>query len=189
MKTRTIVLLFAAICSSCKQSVPVATELPTFSGVSFSVGNQYNIQHMQGSIPGGVADWYQITTIVSDTIIGQERFYLFSSGELLRSAVDSVVRWDGASQVCWYRFNVESGHMVLFQNYQLTVSSVSVDSVFGEQQKVIEVSNSATAVDTVLFAKYSTKFGVLLVQKTLSSKIWRTSLTGAKLDTTSYGFM
>jgi len=189
MKSTTSLILFATMCVCCDSKLPVESEPESFSGVAFSVGNEYNIRHMVGSIPGAVADWYDITSIVRDTVLEQQTFYLFSSGEILRSTPDSVIWWNGTHQACWYRFNVAPGMMVPFQSYQLVVLSVSVDSVFGEPQKIIDLSNSATAVDTVIVARYSTKFGMLFVYKTLSPKIWRTSLAGAKLDTTSYGFM
>jgi hypothetical protein len=156
--------------------------------VSISVGNQYHIYYVEGS---GIVvfDWYQTSSVLRDTTIAGNKYYVISSGEIIRSTASSVIQWSGSSENILYRFDVKIGDSTSYQGRQLKIESISSDTVFIGTQTIIEASNSSSNPDTTFIIRYATKFGLLYTRKSISNKSWVTSLAGAKIDTTKYGFM
>jgi hypothetical protein len=134
-----------------------------------------------------VFDWYTGQTIVRDTLIDGKTFYVFSTGEILRSSDVAVLRWNGSSESILYAFDVSKGDTTWAYGLKSLVVDVYTDTVFHSPQTVVEISNGAISADTVFSARYSKKFGLLFTQKWYLNRIWRLSLAGALIDSVTYG--
>jgi hypothetical protein len=156
--------------------------------VSIAVGNQYNTHYI--SISGiAVFDWGEHTSVLRDTTISGNKYFVFSSGEIVRSTATSVVQWNGSSEITLYRFNVKVGDSISYQGHQLMITSITTDTVFVGTQTIVEASNVGSTTDTTLTITFAKKFGLLTTRKSLPNKAWNTVLMGAKVDTTQYGYL
>ncbi len=156
--------------------------------VNISVGNQYMFHYIEGS--GTVVfDWYQTSSVLRDTTIAGTKYYVISSGEIIRSTASSVIQWSGSSENILYRFDVKIGDSISYQGRQLKIESISTDTVFVGTQTIIHASNADSTPDTTVAITFATKFGMLSTRKSVPNKSWTTALAGAKIDTTKYGFI
>ena len=191
MKSQLLFLIFAGVgIVSCSKNSIVEPPTNTDSQpvVSFAAGNQYYIHYVnaQGIM---LVDWYQWLSILRDTTIQGNKFYVFSTGEILRSTNIAVTRWTGSLESVWYPFNVKTGDTAWVAGYKTLISDVYTDSIFSEPQKIVEVTNAGFTADTVFRGRYCTKFGLLFTQKSFSSQSWQTGLAGAKMDSIFYGYL
>ena len=192
MNTKTIffTLLLVSLISCKKDSTNAIIDPPIVPNdppvVSIAVGNEYNTHYV--NISGiAVYDWGEHSAVLRDTTIGGNKYFVFSSGEIVRSTAASVVLWNGSSEVSLYRFNVTVGDSISYQGRQLKITSITTDTVFAGTQTIVEASNLGTTSDTTVIITFAKKFGLLSTRKSLPGKAWNTSLMGAKLDTTKYG--
>jgi hypothetical protein len=189
-KTIFFTLLLVTLVSCKKDSTNAIVDPPVVPNdppvVSIAVGNIYNIWYV--NISGIIAiDWGQHTSVLRDTTIGGNKYFVFSSGEIIRSTATSVVQWNGSSEITLYRFNVKVGDSISYQGHQLKITSITIDTVFVGTQTIVEASNVGTTSDTTMTITFAKKFGLLTTRKSLPNKAWNISLIGAKLDTTKYG--
>ena len=193
MNTKIILHCFLLLSlASCKKDStvdPGDSPLPNNTPiVSISVGNEYNIWY--GELTGiAYVDWGHRTSVLRDTTVNGNKYFVLSSGELLRSTTTSVVELIGSAEVVLYRFNVVVGDSISYQGRQLKITSITTDTVFVSTQKIIEASNVSSTPDTTVLIRFATKFGMLYTRKSAPSRMSTTSLIGAKIDTIKYGNM
>jgi len=156
--------------------------------VYLAVGNQYNWDYAH--VHSGIRiDYEQADTISRDSIINGNRYFKFSTGELIRASGDTVFAYKDAAQIIYYRMNVSVGQTVEFLGYLLAVIDVEIDTVFQHPQRVIYVSNEASPPDTLIHGSYTAIFGVLSYGKQYGTSSVGQDLVGARLDTVTYGMM
>ena len=170
---------------SCRHSITDPENSNNNSIVNFTVGNQYYYRYMNhvGNISGGPLT----KTILRDTNIISNHYYVFSSGEILHSSETSVVQWNGSSSNILYKYDVQVGDTLIYQGRTLSVTSVKDDSVFLDLEKIVTASNVNITSDTIITISYASKYGLLNVYKTFSNSSWSTWLNGAKINGVSCG--
>ncbi len=187
-----IITLLSIVLISCKED---STVEPTKDAVvdntpivNLSIGNKYYVSYndFTGSV---VYSWGQAKSILRDTTIMNNKYYVFSTGEILRSSSNFLLQWNGSSEMVLYRYDVKVGDSISYQGRQLKILSVSTDTVFVGTQKIIDASNAGFTADTTFSISYATKFGLVSSRKSISTKSWNSTLAGAKIDTTNYGYM
>lgn len=156
--------------------------------VSLSIGNKYYFSY--NNFTGAVVySWGQTKTIIRDTTITGNKYYILSSGEIFRSSSTALLQRNGNSDIVLYRYDVSVGDSIIYKGRQLKVLTISTDTVFVGTQKIIEASNAGGNADTTFVIVYATKFGLISSRESITNKSWNSSLSGAKIDTTSYGFI
>jgi hypothetical protein len=187
-----LVVVLAMVVVSCKKDSTVEPTKEVVADntqiVSLSIGNKYYVANSEftGSV---VYSWGQTKSILRDTTIMNNKYYLFSSGEILRSSSYSLLQWNGSSETILYRYDVKVGDSITYQGRQLKIISISTDTVFVGTQKIFDASNVGLTVDTTVSLTYASKFGLISSRKSISNKSWNSTLAGAKIDTTTYGFI
>ena len=174
--------LFISDCN--KESTTEPTD--ALPAIDLLVGNQYLFNY--GEFSGIVYfDWFMTTHILRDTIIEENKYFIFSSGEIARTTSTTVFLWNGYTDIIWYRFDVELGDDIIYFGKQLKVTSITTDAVFVGTQKIISASNADFTPDTTITIRYATKFGILSTSKMISDKRWGSRLEGAKINSIKYG--
>ena len=140
--------------------------------------------------------WYTVGTIgvdggeskeiLADTTIGQQRYWVFSSGEILRTSPTIVYRWRGSADALYYRFDVHVGDTTVFDSHQVRVVSIAESTLFGGTRTVIAVSNSALPHDTIYEATFTRKYGVLHTMKSFGDQTWSKNLQAVSFDSIIY---
>jgi hypothetical protein len=184
-----VLLVLPALFGSCKRS-STTEPMPngvTSTGVRFAVGNQYYWQHMNIS-SGILTDSFHKEFVTNDSTIANTRYFVLTTGEVLSSSDDTVYSYHDGSQSIYYRFDVAIGQSVQFLGYVLPVTSVEFDSVFGQLQKQIMVSNESLSPDTVVSGIYATEFGLIVFSKKYGTHESRQVLMGARIDNVDFGW-
>ena len=190
MKTNIFILItLSVLLISCKEDStvePTKQVVDNTQIVSLSIGNKYNMTYSDFT-GSAVFSQFQTKSILRDTTISGNKYFIYSSGEIIRSTSSLVLQWEGSAEKTLYRFDVKVGDSISYQGRQLKVISVSTDTVFVGTQKIIDASNAGLTSDTTLSLTYATKFGMLSSRKSFSTKSWNSALAGAKIDSIKYG--
>lgn len=154
--------------------------------ISLSIGNKYlyHVYSLSGQI---FADLYSHKEIIADTIILGRRYFNFNNEELLRLEGKKVLVFSDNGDIVKYDFEVETGDTVDFQGDNLIVSEVSQEPILGETQKVFRLTNVDFIPDTVISVSYSTKFGLISINRRYSNHSSGKRLVGAIISSQKYG--
>jgi hypothetical protein len=170
--------------SSSWQPAPPVPVGPT--PVHLAVGNAYNWRITKIGF-GTFFFSDEISTILDDSTINGFTYYRLNSGELLRSATDTVFVQNHGLISVYYRLNVHVGDVVPFTGHLVRVSAVDTQEVLGSRQTVITVLNDSDTTTNLVTARYASQFGIIRIETRDSLFVVTKSLQGARLGTTSYG--
>jgi hypothetical protein len=184
MKPKTsLLIIISFILFSCNKSTVEPSNALEKPAVNLSIGNQYKTHHFEreGNIFG---DWSDSKSILRDTTINGNKYFILSSGEILRSTSTAVIQWDNISEKVLYRFDVMPLDYVMYNGKLFIVDNIREGLVLGDMQKIIQISCNLS--DSTIIVQYATKFGIF--DSACTSKIIKhIYLEGAKIDTTVYG--
>ncbi len=190
-----LIILVAVLLQSCDETTFVGPGGPTplppdtsFAGVDFSVGNKYHWRYTRFYSTGTFFQWDDSLFITGETTIGGERYFVFSTGEILRNSHDTVYAYANDSVSVYYRLNPSVGQAVPFLGYSMTVTSVDTGTIFGKTLKMITVSTMSASPSGMDLARYATRFGPLETNQSEHSYVTRGILLGARLGSVMYGY-
>ena len=188
----TVILLMAA---GCTDDGPVSTQTPVpppspgpASAVDFSPGNAYLWQHSLVQGTGWFIFWNTRSHIARDTLLAGRRYGIVSTGEILRSAPDSVYAWSGSRDTIWYRFDVRTGDTVPFLGHRFIVTDVRTQLIWGDSQKTVSVFNGGLSYGTdIVSGYYTSRFGCLRVSYQEGLNNTTVGLLGARVAGRNFG--
>ena len=155
--------------------------------ISLSIGNKY-LYHVYSLADIVFSDLYSHQEIIADTIIFGRRYFNFNNEEFLRIEGNKVLVFSKNGDIVKYDFEVEIGDTVDFQGDNLIVSEVSEEPILGDIQKVFRLTNVDFKPDTVISVSYSTKFGLISINRTHSNSSSGKRLVGAIISSQKYGW-
>ena len=159
---------------------------PERTPVHLAVGNAYNWRVTQIGF-GTFFQWNETSEIGDDTTLDARTYYVFDTHDILSSSGDTVFAYSHDSTSVLYRLNVSVGEIVPFLGYTFRVISVDTQTVLGDTQTVVTVSDGSAPSTIISSGRYASKFGVVGLERRDSLYVTTTSLWGARLGTTTYG--
>lgn len=165
---------------------PPPTALPT--GIHLAVGNSYHWRYIRITSLGTIDQWDETYNIVHDTTIRGSRYFIFSTGEILRNVGDTVFSYGHDSVSVYYLLNASVGQAVPFLGHQLAVTFVDTGLVFGKTERIFTVSPQSLSPHVLDEARYASTFGPVEIDNSETTNATRGTLVGARLDTVRYGY-
>ncbi|MGA9117650.1 MAG: hypothetical protein WB626_12835 [Bacteroidota bacterium] len=161
---------------------------PGLTPVHLAVGNTYNwwLTRMTGT--GTWLQWREFSTITDDTTLLGRIYYIFDSGERLRSAGDTVFAFLQDTPSVYYRFDVSVGDSIPFMGSTCRVTAIDTQTVLGDTQVVVSVFN-LTVGSNLTSGRYASRFGVIRIDTRESLSVTTRSLQGARLGNWTFGVM
>ena len=159
---------------------------PRRTPVHLGVGNVYNWRVTQIGF-GTFFQWNETSEIRDDTTLDARTYYLFNTHELLSSSGDTVFAYLHNSTSVSYRLNVSIGEAVPFLGYTFHVTSIDTQTVLGDTQMVVTVSNGSAPASILASGRYASKFGVIRLERRDSLYVTTSLLWSARLGSTTYG--
>jgi hypothetical protein len=198
MRTCRLLFFFLPLCGIlfqfCKESTIVETPCTIVQppiviqgGVHLAVGNMYHWRYIRTTSYGNFSQWYETYTVVRETTINGDHYFVLSTGEIVRCSGNVVFAYSHDSVSIHFRLDASIGQSVPFLGYQVRATFVDTNTIFGETQRIITVSNQSLSPVAMDLGRYATKFGLIEVNMSESTYVTRGTLVGARVGTVNYG--
>ena len=193
MKNLRFYLLFALLLSlsiiSCRNKLDMENKSRNSDSViSLQIGNKY-YYHWSSWDGENYSEAYFHKTIEKDTTINNLKYYIFVDRSILRATNDRVYSFHNSEDIILYDFNVDTGNVIGYQNYDLIIETISKEGIFDSTsfETKINASNESCNPINGISISYSTKFGLISCGTQENGKSSGYTLIGARIGGTQYG--
>ena len=184
-----LILFLSLSLLSCRNKIEIERNSRNRDSViSLQIGNEYHY-HWSSWDGENYSEAYFHKTIEKDTTINNLKYYIFDDRSILRSTADRVYSFHNSQDIILYDFSVDTGDVIDYQNYDLTVETISKEGIFDSTsfETKINASNESCNPVNGISVSYSTKFGLINFGIQENGKSSGYTLIGAKIGGTQYG--